>query len=343
MTFKIEKAVRKAIPLLAMLYGKSGSGKTYSALKLAQGLLDDPINERICLIDSENGRASYYSDEFDFDVINIEPPYTPARFLEAFRLAEKNYKVIIIDSLTSVWDGSGGCCDMAEDGRGLNAWLVPKKQHSKLANAIYTSKSHKIICCRAKDLLENAIDPTNGKKIIVNKGLVPICEKGVPYEMLINFLLDNGVTKVEKCIKGLQNKLKIDKYLTPDHAKIIKTWINEGEKVDQQLTILKNQAQEQALNSLQDLEKWFLELSGEDKRLIKPFLGNYKDLVEKKEDNFFQTQLDKAVIDGDKTIITTAKVVDNKVEIVDTKELTEEEKKEIENEEVNLINKNDTR
>lgn len=289
MTFKIEKAVRKSIPLLTMLYGKSGSGKTYSALKLAQGLLDDPINERICLIDSENGRASYYSDEFDFDVINIEPPYTPSRFLEAFRLAEKNYKVIIIDSLTSVWDGSGGCCDMAENGKGLNAWLVPKKQHSKLTNAIYASKAHKIICCRAKDLLEQ-----KGREII-NKGLVPICEKGVPYEMLINFLLDNGVTKVEKCIKGLQNKLKIDKYLTPDHAKIIKTWINEGGKVDQQLTILKNQAQEHALDSLDELQEWFVGLDSENKRLIKPFLNNYKELSEKKEDNFFQTQLDKEV------------------------------------------------
>ena len=304
MTFKIEKAVRKAIPLLTMLYGKSGSGKTYSALKLAQGLLDDPIEERICLIDSENGRASYYSDEFDFDVINIEPPFTPARFLEAFKLAESKYKVIIIDSLTSVWDGEGGCCDMAENGKGLNAWLVPKKQHNKLTNAIYNSKAHKIICCRAKDLLEQ-----KGRDII-NKGLTPICEKGVPYEMLITFVLDSGVSKVEKCIKGLQNKLKIEKYLTPEHGKIIKSWIDEGEEVDQQLTILKSQAKDKALSSLEDLESWFLALGGEDKRIIKPFIANYKALTEKKEDgNFFQDQLSKAK---------------------ENTALTEEEKKEIE-------------
>lgn len=289
MTFKIEKAVRKAIPLLAMLYGKSGSGKTYSALKIAQGLLDDPINERVCLIDSENGRASYYSDEFDFDVINIEPPHTPARYLEAFKLAESKYKVIIIDSLSLVWDGEGSCCDMAERGKGLNAWLVPKKQHSKLTNAIYASKAHKIICCRAKDLLEQK------KGEIINKGLVPICEKGVPYEMLITFELDNGITKVKKCIKGLQNKIHIDKYLTPEHAKIIKTWINEGEKIDQILIDLKNQAKEQAYCDLKSLEDWFMALSGENKRIIKPFMEQYKQLAEpdidEKKENFFQSQV----------------------------------------------------
>lgn len=37
---KIEKAVRKAIPFIGCFYGKSGSGKTYSALKFAHGLLD---------------------------------------------------------------------------------------------------------------------------------------------------------------------------------------------------------------------------------------------------------------------------------------------------------------
>ena len=65
---KIEKAIRKSLPAVICLYGESGSGKTFSALKLAHGLVANAKNNRVCVIDTENHRASHYDADFDFDV-----------------------------------------------------------------------------------------------------------------------------------------------------------------------------------------------------------------------------------------------------------------------------------
>ena len=119
MTFEIKKATRKAIPAIICLYGKSGGGKTYSALKLAKGL-----GGKICVIDTENGRASHYADEFDFDVIDLNPPFSPARYIEAIKTAQDaGYKAIVIDSISHEWEGTGGCLEMAEGKQGLQQHL----------------------------------------------------------------------------------------------------------------------------------------------------------------------------------------------------------------------------
>ena len=67
------KAIRQRVKIKVAISGPSGSGKTYSALKLATGLAD---GGKIAVIDTENGRASMYSDEFDFDVAEIQQPFS---------------------------------------------------------------------------------------------------------------------------------------------------------------------------------------------------------------------------------------------------------------------------
>ena len=58
-----KKATKKQAKLRLALFGVSGSGKTYSALRLAKGL-----GGSIAVIDTENHTACKYSDRFDFDV-----------------------------------------------------------------------------------------------------------------------------------------------------------------------------------------------------------------------------------------------------------------------------------
>lgn len=274
MEFKIEKATRKALPISMMLCGASGSGKTFSALKLAQGLLDNP-DDRICLIDTENSRASYYSDVFDFDVINIDPPHTPERYLSAFRLAESKYKVIIIDSFSLAWEGEGGCCDIAEEeserlrklgksGKGLNTWLKPKLRHRKLANAIYASKVDKILCCRTKD---SSIQV--GSSIVKEEDVI-VCEKSVPFNMLIKFYLKKGVpANVESCVLNMiESKLNIKGYLTSNHGKIIKQWVNEGEAVNIELNNMKKECREKAMKGSKGLEEFILDLDPKSKDFL---------------------------------------------------------------------------
>jgi hypothetical protein len=272
MTFQIKKAVRKAVPAIICLYGKSGGGKTYSALKLAQGLVG---KERICLIDTENGRASHYADEFDFDIIDLDPPFTPSRYIQAIKTAQDGgYKAIVIDSISHEWEGIGGCLEMAEGKTGLQAWAKPKEQHRKMMNMLLQAKSHIIFCARAKDNLEQV--KINGKTEIVNHGLVPIQEKNFPFEMLITLKMeDKGKVSIEKCVKGLEESLKINGYINESHGKIIADWINQGAKVDLEAKQLMSKARTEAMKGV-DIVSWVNSLDKKQKAIAKGFDSEFK-------------------------------------------------------------------
>ena len=67
MAFK--KATKKNAKLRLALFGVSGSGKSFSALRIATGLAGK--NGKIAFIDTERGSASKYADRFDFDVCEL--------------------------------------------------------------------------------------------------------------------------------------------------------------------------------------------------------------------------------------------------------------------------------
>jgi len=275
---EIKKATRKATPAIICFYGQSGSGKTYSALTLAKGLIGD---NRICLIDTENGRASHYADEFDFDVIDLAPPFTPFRYIQAVTVAQKaGYKAIIIDSISHEWEGTGGLLEQAEQSsskNGLQAWAKPKADHRKLMNMLLQSKSHIIFCARAKYDLEQVV--VNGKKEIVNKGLIPIQEKNFPFEMLITFKMEEkGNVFIKKCVKSLEATLQIkeNEYISEKHGKIIANWICKGEVVDLEVKELKNEAREVAISGLLSLKNWVKNLTSEQQIVYRRFDSTFK-------------------------------------------------------------------
>lgn len=105
-----KKAERKRIFVKMALCGVSGSGKTYSALLLAQGL-----GGKIAMIDTENGSGELYSDLCEYDAAQLEPPFSPMKFINAIKEAEaEGYNVLIIDSLSHAWSGQGGILEMVE-------------------------------------------------------------------------------------------------------------------------------------------------------------------------------------------------------------------------------------
>jgi len=179
-----KKAERKRAFLKIAMTGPSGSGKTWSALAVASG-----FGGKVAVVDTENGSASLYSDKFDFDVVELKPPYTPLRYSEIIRAAEKaNYNVLVIDSLSHVWAGEGGVIDKKEtlDGRGGNQntfanWRVPKAEHQKLKDLILHSQMHIISTLRSKQSYLQSAD-SNGKKKVEKVGLDPIAEPGIEYE-----------------------------------------------------------------------------------------------------------------------------------------------------------------
>lgn len=180
---KFEKAMRKKAKLRLALTGPSGSGKTYSALLIAKG-----IGGKIAVVDTEKGSASLYSDIADFDVLELEPPFTPERFIEAINAAEQGgYDTIIIDSITHEWGGVGGCLELVDTiakakyrGNSWSAWSEINPRHRLFLDAILRTNLHVIATMRSKT--ETAQIEENGRKKITKLGMKSEQRDGVEYE-----------------------------------------------------------------------------------------------------------------------------------------------------------------
>lgn len=165
---KFEKAMRKKARLRLALTGPSGSGKTYSALLVAKG-----IGGKVAVIDTEKGSASLYSDVADFDVLELEPPFSPERFIEAIQAVEGA--------------GVGGCLELVDTiakakfrGNSWSAWSEMNPRHRLFLDSILRSNMHIIATMRSKT--ETAQVEENGRKKVAKLGMKAEQRDGVEYE-----------------------------------------------------------------------------------------------------------------------------------------------------------------
>src|SRR6185437_10202201 len=154
MAMQIRRAERRKAKLRLALIGPTGSGKTYSALKLAFG-----IGGKIGLIDTEHGSGDLYADLGDYDVISLDAPFTVPKYREAIATFEQaGYDTIIVDSLTHAWAGEGGLLDKQgqlekDTSRFKNSfqtWREITPEHNKLVEELLNSPSHIIATLRVK-------------------------------------------------------------------------------------------------------------------------------------------------------------------------------------------------
>ena len=226
------KATRKKSKLRLCISGPSGSGKTIGALTLADAIKGEL---RVAVIDTENGSASLYANKFDFDVLNLEPPYSPSRFIEAIESAQgAGYGVIIIDSATHEWEGSGGCLEMNEQtarakfkGNTWSAWSDTNVQHQKFINAIIHSSSH--IICTARSKTETAQE---GKKI-VRLGTKLVQRDNFEYEFTVALDLthDGHFASPVKDRTDVFSGSEI-KPITAETGADLLVWLNDGKSED---------------------------------------------------------------------------------------------------------------
>ena len=182
------RAVRENTNVLVALAGASGSGKTYSGMKLASGICgDDPF----LMVDTEARRGLHYADQFDFEHVELRPPFTPKSYLDAVKAgARRGFKAILIDSASHEWEGEGGVLEMAdaETRKPPSNWIRPKMEHKRWVNGLLQSGTNLIICLRAQEKI--SIDDSGPKIVILNGGWQPICEKRFMFEMTVSFTLN---------------------------------------------------------------------------------------------------------------------------------------------------------
>ena len=167
------------------LYGISGSGKTYTSLAIAKGLC--PEGKRIAVLDTERSSASMYADIFDFDSMSLTNHH-PNEFIRFIKAAEKEgYGVLIIDSLSHEWQGTGGYLDIMSDekkkikgGNTFAANKLPAELHKKLMDTILDANMHIICTLRAKKKYVDTIE--NGRTVKKVLGMEPITKEGSEFE-----------------------------------------------------------------------------------------------------------------------------------------------------------------
>jgi hypothetical protein len=227
-----KQAERKQSKLRLCLTGPSGAGKSFSALQIARGLSP---KGKIAMLDSENGSGELYSNITNFDIAQITPPYHPQKYIEMINAAAKaNYDVLIIDSLSTCYNGVGGLLDLHQhatksrrDRNSFAAWGDITPIQNRLIDTILSAPLHIIATLRTKTAWE-VVENERGKKAPVKVGLSPIQKEGVDYEFSVVFDLstDGHVATASKDRTGLFD----GEQFTPstETGKKLNKWLNIG-------------------------------------------------------------------------------------------------------------------
>lgn len=243
------KAKRKKAKLRLALTGPSGSGKTWGALQIAKGL-----GGKIACIDTEKGSASLYEHITDFDVLELSAPYTPEAYIKAIHAAEKaGYDILIIDSVTHEWSGSGGVLELLDEtakakyrGNTWSAWNELTPRHRLFIDAILQSDMHIIATGRSKT--ETAQSEVNGKKGVVKLGMKTEQRDGFEYEftVVLDIIHDGHYAVASKDRTGLFGGDA--KPLSEETGKTLSAWLDLG--IEQEKPELISKDQETVLANL---------------------------------------------------------------------------------------------
>lgn len=240
MTIEFRPPVREAAPVLVGIAGPSGGGKTYSALRLARGLAN---GQPFAMIDTENGRALHYADFFpEMRHAHLRAPFSPAAYRDAIKVADaQGFPVVVVDSASHEWEGVGGVLEMqtaefermgSKESARMASWIAPKQAHKAFVRELLQVKAHVILCMRAEDKVEMV--KVNGKTEVRAKetltsilGWIPICERRLPFELTISFLVTPDAPGVPKPVK-LQEQHRplfpLDEAISEESGRALAAW-----------------------------------------------------------------------------------------------------------------------
>ncbi|HCW04326.1 MAG TPA: hypothetical protein DGK91_07230 [Clostridium sp.] len=279
--FVVEEAVRTKIYPKIGIFSPSGGGKTYTALRLATGMVEEYKNmglkkTEIWLANNEGSRGKYYANEFKYKIIELEPPHEPEMYYDLIDFAENSETcgVLIIDSLSKEWAGEGGCLDIANSMGGTfqNAWKKVTPRHRRLMDKLVDSHLTIIATMRGEDQYTMETDQ-DGKNRIVKLGVGARTGKDFEYEFTITFSLDQKTNSAEnfKDNTHLFENRALGKLTEQDGINIIK-WANSSdvEPVKRELKPKEPIAEDRVANGIKAIKKLVgkLESEGVDKKVI---------------------------------------------------------------------------
>lgn len=271
MSFK--KATRDNIWAKILLISPSGGGKSYSALTLAEGIAEAIKNDkgedaRVAMIGTESSRDRYYAKEFDYDLMQLKPPFTPESYVKGIDEAiEEGYKVLVIDSMTHEWSGQGGALDIHSKipGNSYTAWNKVTPRHNKFIDKIIESEIFVIATVRGKD--EYVLEEVNGKQVPRKVALGYEQRKDTEYLFTCAFNIDQD-THLASAVKDnthiFENKNDI---LTKKDGHKVYEWATGGD-LDEKLEEVKKSIEEGKTKQALNEEKEAKELAKNKKKSV---------------------------------------------------------------------------
>jgi hypothetical protein len=234
----IVKAERAGALLVFSFIGTSGTGKTRTAIEFGYGLANFDTS-KMGFIDAENGRGRLYSEVLEKHPTHptkerwwyggLYAPFSPSRYVEAIlEMQAMGIEVLIIDSYSHGWEGTGGTLDIADTHP--KKMIEAKRQHKKLIETALQCNMHVIFCVRAREQM----DFTDIKKP-KSLGIQPIWEKNLPFEMSASIMMWNEGTSqdVIKCPSELRPFLgRGNDYITSEDGRAVRDWVDGGGKVN---------------------------------------------------------------------------------------------------------------
>lgn len=225
-------AARSAAKLRLGIAGPAGSGKTMSALLIAFGITGNW--SKIGLVDTENGSGELYVGTTvngitigDYNVLTLQAPYEPNKYIDAINLAEDaGLDLVIVDSLSHAWVGSGGMLDLhgklTDSSSSKNSWAAWRQvtpKHNQLIEKLLTTKLHVIVTVRSK------MAYIQDGKNIVKVGMEPIFRDGIEYELTTFF--DMSINHLAVASKDRTNTFAGDNPFMPSPVvgEKLKTWL----------------------------------------------------------------------------------------------------------------------
>ncbi len=185
----LQTASRTKAKIKMAIQAPAGAGKTYSALLIAYGICNDW--ESIAVIDTENRSANLYAHLGRYHILHLSAPFHPERYSEALQVCiNAGMQVVIIDSISHEWEGTGGILDIhsAMPGNSFANWSKVTPRHNLFVQTLLQSDIHVIATIRTKQ--DYILTEKNGKQVPEKVGLKGITREGMDYEFTLVFDLN---------------------------------------------------------------------------------------------------------------------------------------------------------
>jgi len=201
MTIIFEEATREQAKLRVAIEGPAKSGKTFTALVLATAAAKR-FGGEIAFVDTERGSANKYAPKpgqkanpskgtFKFKKVDLQK-FHPREFIDAILAAQAGgYTVLVVDSLSHEWMGTGGVLQMVEADPSKNrfaAWRTPSLLHQKLVDTMLQSNLH--IICTMRSKMKHVQEVKNGRTVIKKVGMEAVQRGGMEYEFDVVLTMD---------------------------------------------------------------------------------------------------------------------------------------------------------